>query len=473
MPGGERHSALESVKLLLASRPVVFLGFGLRDPDFLYVKDLLANTYKGGIRDHFAMVPDVGEPEKDYWRACYGIHLISYSTTAIGGVSDHSELLRMLEALSMLSELPSPSTHKLQPEHLLALARHAATLSLFERAVPSLTIRVHAFAAVEATAGRHTSDRFDHWRVEQFLSEGPSKAVLVGSPGAGKTYAMKVAAADMAEKLHAECLNDEFKAEGVVVPLYADLKLYRGSLADLVSTSLPAGLSLELLNQNVSLKFFFDSFNEMPREFLEDGVFEADFRSFLEAFSGNSILFGSRSTDGLAKLGLAAYQLDQIDRDQVISELKKRGVSLTYRFGGEITSLLQRPFYFSLVARGLVHVPREPHPRDIYQSFFSRICDAFETRFGTYDLVYGLSSAAHESIVSGKEAASLKDFMWAYSERIQTDPQLSSEMINWLVSKAILIPYSGSRIAFFHQSVTEYLMLLKSAASIRSRGNMS
>ena len=45
LPQGERQAALESVKMLLASRPVFYLGFGLRDPDFIYVRDLLANTY--------------------------------------------------------------------------------------------------------------------------------------------------------------------------------------------------------------------------------------------------------------------------------------------------------------------------------------------------------------------------------------------------------------------------------------------
>lgn len=35
LPGGERHAALETVKMLLVSRPVFYIGFGLRDPDFV------------------------------------------------------------------------------------------------------------------------------------------------------------------------------------------------------------------------------------------------------------------------------------------------------------------------------------------------------------------------------------------------------------------------------------------------------
>jgi len=66
LPQGERQNALESLRMLLASRPVVYLGFGLRDPDFIYIRDLLANTYKGGTRDHYAIMADVAEAECDY-----------------------------------------------------------------------------------------------------------------------------------------------------------------------------------------------------------------------------------------------------------------------------------------------------------------------------------------------------------------------------------------------------------------------
>ncbi len=79
LPGGERQAALESLKILLVSRPVVYLGFGLRGPDFIYVRDLLSNTYKGGTRDHYAIMADVSDAECDYWRRNYGIHLVGRS----------------------------------------------------------------------------------------------------------------------------------------------------------------------------------------------------------------------------------------------------------------------------------------------------------------------------------------------------------------------------------------------------------
>lgn len=79
LPDGERHRALDALKTLLVTRPVLYVGFGLRDPDFLYLRDLLLNTYKGGNRDHYAIMADIDDHQIEYWRQEYGIRLIGYS----------------------------------------------------------------------------------------------------------------------------------------------------------------------------------------------------------------------------------------------------------------------------------------------------------------------------------------------------------------------------------------------------------
>ena len=58
LPEGPFSATLDTFKTLLQSRPVLFLGFGLRDPDFLHLRDMLANIYRGGMRDHYAIVAD-------------------------------------------------------------------------------------------------------------------------------------------------------------------------------------------------------------------------------------------------------------------------------------------------------------------------------------------------------------------------------------------------------------------------------
>jgi hypothetical protein len=366
------------LKTLLVSRPVVYLGFGLRDPDFIYVRDLLANTYKGGTRDHYAIMADITEAEGDYWRRNYGIHLSSYpTTTRPDGKKDHAALLTFLDALlEPAPVVPSPdlkgtAIKSCTPDLVLSLARHAARLARTTKATPEFPIRVHAEAANKKRNGHyHQLDKFDHYPIDKFLDDGPDRALLIGLPGAGKTYALRQAAARLAEKLHEDCLSEPFDEASIVIPIFVDLKLYRGDLAELINQSLPPNFPFIDMTQRFRSKVFLDSFNEMPREYWESGSYEGDFAKFTKSIGRSSLIIGSRTNDGLGKLGLPAYCLDQIDDAFVTAQLSQTGIDIGGRFDREVRVLLQKPFYFQLVTSGAVSLPKEAHPRDFYQSCF-------------------------------------------------------------------------------------------------------
>lgn len=469
LPQGERQNALESLKMLLASRPVVYLGFGLRDPDFIYVRDLLANTYKGGTRDHYAIMADVAEAECDYWRRNYGIHLINYPTTTLpDGKKDHAALLKLLDSfLEPPPVLPSlglngPATAACTPDLVLSLARHAARIARTPKVTPEFSIRVHAESANQRRNGHyHQPDKFDHYPIDKFLDEGPDRALLVGLPGAGKTYAVRQAAARLAEKLHEVCLSEPFDESSVVIPIFVDLKLYRGDLAALVSHTLPPSLSFAQITQRFRSKLFLDSFNEMPREYWESGSYEGDFAKFTESVGRSSVIIGSRTNDGLGKLGFPAYCLDQIDDAAMASELTRMGIDIGGRFDREVRWMLQKPFYFQLVTSGAVTLPKEAHPRDFYQSLFVNLDRAFMTRFGkSFEIEHALSITAYDAINRGEEAYPLSDLLRVLKTNTEAAGLAdidARDIANWLVSISILIPHIGGRIAFVHQSVTEYL----------------
>jgi hypothetical protein len=469
LPQGERQNALESLKMLLASRPVVYLGFGLRDPDFIYVRDLLANTYKGGTRDHYAIMADVAEAECDYWRRNYGIHLVSYpTTTRPDGKKDHTGLLTLLDLLhEPAAVVPSPglngaATEACPPDLVLSLARHASRLTRTPKVTPEFSIRVHSESANQwRNAHYHQPDKFDHYPIGNFLDDGPDRAILVGLPGAGKTYALRQAAARLAEKLHEVCLSEPFDEAAVVIPIFVDLKLYRGDLAALVGQTLPPSLPFAEITQRFRSKVFLDSFNEMPREYWESGSYEGDFAKFMESVGRSSLIIGSRTNDGLGKLGFPAYCLDQIDDKVVAAELTRMGILIEGRFDREVRWLLQKPFYFQFVTSGAVCLPKEPHPRDFYHSFFVTLDRAFVARFGkSFGLEEALSIAAYDAINRGEEAYPLSDLLRALratTEAAGVGDIDARDIANWLVSTSVLISHIGGRIAFVHQSVTEYL----------------
>ena len=475
LPHGERQNALESLKMILASRPVVYLGFGLRDPDFIYVRDLLANTYKGGTRDHYAVMADVTEAESDYWRRNYGIHLVSYSTT-VGhdGKKDHTALLTLLDSLIEPAPVgpirgPNGAAAKVSASDLvLSLARHAARLSRTPKVNPEFPIRVHAESANPRTNGHfHQSDKFDYYPIDKFLDVGPDRALLVGLPGAGKTYALRQAASRLAEKLHEVCLAEPFDEASVVIPIFVDLKLYGGNLAELVSQMLPPNLQFVEMTQRFRTKILLDSFNEMPREYWENGHYEGDFAKFTESIGRSSLIIGSRTNDGLGKLGYPAYCLDQIDDEYVTAELTRMGIDIGGRFDLEVRRLLQKPFYFQLVTSGSVSLPKEAHPRDFYHSFFANLDLAFVARFSKqFGIEQALSVSAYDAINRGEEAYPLSDLLRVLrtnaEEAGMTDID-ARDIANWLVSLSVLIPHIGGRIAFVHQSVTEYLAAMELA----------
>lgn len=460
LPQGENQAALESVKMLLASRPVLYLGFGLRDPDFMYVRDLLANTYKGGVRDHYAIMADVQEQEIDYWRRNYGIHLVGYNTLEQPDKSrDHTPLLSLLDSLLQRTDGQKKSTF--DPESsdvLLALARHAAVLGRHPKQSPEFPIRVSPDGGRKKLAG-FDAQRFNYGLVEKLLDAGPDRLILIGLPGAGKTYSLHRAAAKVADHLHNTCLSGEFVKELIVIPIIVDLKLYRGDLLSLVNQSLPESLPLEELVKFYKVKIFIDSFNEMPREFLESGSYEPDFLDFVAKIGETSLVIGSRTTDGLSRLELPTFRLEFIEAEAVTAELTRLGVNFEGRFSKEMFRLIQRPFYFQHIISRKIDLAHDAHPKDFYRCLFDNVSFAFHKRFGfKLDIQQALSNTAYAALDNGAEAFQVATLIGELSSTLVEDCKATPlEIINWLVSESILIPYTKGRIGFIHQSVTEYL----------------
>ncbi|SHH10093.1 SIR2-like domain-containing protein [Pantoea sesami] len=460
---GERHSALESVKMLLASRPVVYIGFGLRDPDFIYLRDLLANIYKGGTRDHYAIMADVNDSEIAYWRKNYGIHLINYTTTENADNSrNHQQLLDLLDK-SIANSHQRKETEIFETtsfEMILSLARHASSMMHVTKSSPEFTIRVNQIIQKKVASNRYDLYN-DNSVVNTFLDSGPRQAIIIGLPGSGKSYSLKQAAAMYAERLHHICLADEFDTKLVTIPIFADLKLYSGNLKELINQTLPRSLDINNILKTFKLKIFLDSFNEMPRDFLESGKYELDFQQFIQEFESSAIIISSRTSDGLDKLNFPIYNLNQIDKVSVDKELLRLGFKVAGRFSYETYQLIQRPFYFRLIENGSLALDNETHPRDFFKKYFSNVNNDFFIRFGfNIHIEKILSPVAYNALNRGEEIFPTINLINAFSEileHLNVEKTSSQDIANWLISKSLILPYIGGKIGFIHQSITEYL----------------
>jgi hypothetical protein len=475
---GEKRHVLEAVETFFISRPVVYFGFGLKDPDFVFIKDLIANTYKGGARDHYAVVANITEEEKPYWRKNYGIHLISYPTkNQADGRKDHSPLIELLDnLLQPHSALPgsiidSPPTEQLTkfeitPQLVLSLARYGGRVAFQPRVDSEIPLKVTR-KTHKTGRGFADYDRYDHASIEEFLSQGPNRALLIGLPGAGKTYSFKRTAAKMGVRLQEVCLSESFDPTKVVIPFYVDLKFYTGNILEMVERTLPPDLLFDRIIEEFDTRLFIDSFNEMPREQYDTGTWEQDLTKLIQHIGQGAVIFGSRLEAGLEKLHLPVYQLDSIQVDYVQTEITRHEIQVQGRFQQEMLSLFQKPLFFRLFVSERSLVPRQPHPTEIYRSYFEHLSNQFSNRFGVQvDLSQAFRSIAFQAIDNGDESIPLSELERVFKHELAAMAATGAnerEGINWLISKTFLVPQVASTLTFFHQSITEYLGALELA----------
>lgn len=466
---GERHMALETLKTLMVSRPIVYMGFGLRDPDFLYIRDILSNIYQGNVRDHYAIMADVEEAEADYWRRNYGIHLVGYETRMEpDGSRSHAPLLELLETLNAeLHASARTDTEKKkragqdEAEIILAFMRYAARFAGYGKAETEFGIRVHSNKS-DRTEMRY-ADKYDGSLVKDFLIGGKEHAILIGAPGAGKSYAMRRAAADMAQNLNKKCLEESVAAgkgihfQQMDVPIYIDLKLYDGNLEGMIEKEFSKTLSLEMIMRECRCRIFLDSFNEMPKEYWDGGKYRQDFETIFHKFRNAAVVIGSRTSDGLEGYSFPVYYLDEIDRDTIVAELAKRGMMV--KLNAVMLGIVSKPFYFQRMISGEIDIRNILQPKHFYGEFFGNLQKDFIERFaGTAEIEKILSRAAYRALDMGAEAFPVElVYEGMEGQNVFGRAEEKEEAINWLIYKEILIPHSNGKVAFVHQTITEYL----------------
>jgi hypothetical protein len=77
---GETNQTRWALETLLVTRPVLFLGYGLRDPDTALVLRILRDRYRGNIGHFMAVIPDATTEHQNYWWERYRIRVLTYET---------------------------------------------------------------------------------------------------------------------------------------------------------------------------------------------------------------------------------------------------------------------------------------------------------------------------------------------------------------------------------------------------------
>ena len=448
LEGGHKHPTFEALKHLMLSRPIVYLGFGLRDPNFLLLRGLLENIFQQNIRDHYAIMPDVESDEIDYWARNYGVQLIGYNTASDCDDNEkHSELLELLDLLYEENK-KAKEDNFFTENSKLAFIRYATIFDRYKPVYPEFLLRAHK----ENDGIDKSLFGVDYIsNVNKLLTCIAKNTILIGLPGAGKSYSLQKAAKHFAERLQTDCLKEDYKWQELQFPVYIDLKQYNGDLYKMIEDEFSKEIPFESIRDNCKFILFLDSFNEMPKEYWKEVKYKRDIEDTLKRFKNACVIIGSRSTDGLADFNYEIYNLDEIDYESMFTELEKLGVKND--LSNEVYRVINKPFNFQFIVNKTVDVNLVEQPADFYRLLLNYFEEEFKNEEIQLDFMGVLIDVAYQALDNGDETFLPSTFY----EFLDDEKETADAMINWLIYKKLLVTRSNGKLSFVHQSITEYL----------------
>lgn len=447
---GEFKNVSKSLELLLSTRPTMIVGFGLRDPDFLAVLEIIRHAFKSQVGEQFAIMPDFTDVEIRYWRDTYNIEVLTYATSLRDdGTRDHSEILDLLRELQPTKSLAADGRQSSDPStDLMALARLGARMKRLAANSGNAPLPIE-LAVAEDPRGRIDWRRAP--RPEELLSSNES-FVLFGHPGAGKSFLLRQYAAEVGSALIDACLSaaaDELE-DGARLAVYLDLSLYEGSIIQLLKQTLPDPLQVEATLSRYKVDLILDSANEMPEHYIEIGRITSDISHVSDTYKKCRIIVSGRPGGWADDIQLDRYIIEDLSPNFVKDTLSKLLISIYDN--PAIVNVLCRPLFFQLASSKSIDISSAKVPSDIHKQVLQNACNSLRVSLSTdANIESHLSSTAFDIMMEGREYFSPEDV------RFESEQTSVNNVLEYLTNERFLIAHPGRRLSFFHQSMTEYL----------------
>lgn len=486
----ELQSVITTMEHLMISRPIVYLGFGLKDPDFLMIKDRISATYKGGEREHFAILPDVGKLYKNYLREEYGINVIPYDITVkeiiddngkVCKVESHEKLIDLLKDLHGI--IQGASTSKdiecTQPElSFISYLRNGIVRYCEEIKHKALQIEDYIFN-LKVNINKELSKDFkdsssnERWLlinsfrnadIYEVLNKVESM-IIIGPPGSGKTHSIKKYSTSLADRTLSIFSNDEKVSNGELkhsIPILLPMKEYNGNITRMISERLPRSIDIDMALKCEYFVLFFDAIDEISRKFIDNNIFANDIENFLNKYSGNRFIFTSRALTYMPSIKLPIFDINPLDIENknFIAYIKDNFSVSEEQMTTQVKSILQNPFLLSLFSK----VNKEKRGNifnivSLLEEYIVQIDNRFAEETGIIDLPIQrvLCNICFDTINKGMKTIPL-DLMSQYCRKIfGSYSDIADKVPNILISMGVLILDSEGSLGFIHQTVLEYL----------------
>ena len=485
-------ATIRTLQHLLISRPVIYLGFSLQDPDFLMVKDEIAATYKGAEREHFAIMPNVSDLQKRFWEKEYGINILSYKTkdneTSViddhnKNCKNHNELLLLLQDLhSILKErstIKAMISAEREPTPSFAVQFRSSLIRHCEAVVHTFsagrskgfdltaTFRKDLCPSIELNHGyRRLSSVFSAKMPVQELLSSFGNLIFIGLPGAGKTHAVTEYAANLAENTLNTLRSNSKLADLDIrqsIPLVLSMKEYTGDVKEMIALRLPRSVDAGRALECGCLALVFDAINEVPRNLVETKVLADNISWLINRYPHNKFIFTTRTMNYVSFWTLPVFELMPISYGTLESYLKEsRSIRLS-NLHHEMIEILRNPLFLTLF------VQAKKEERDKISNLASLLHQYFSTieqkilqqeEFGDLPLMKLLTPIAYRMIDQGSQTVAPDQILASFHAILRHYPPLDSkntDIFKTLISLDVLIPDAEGKVGFFHQSILEYL----------------
>lgn len=294
--------------------------------------------------------------------------------------------------------------------------------------------------------------------VEPFLDSFGFNSLLLGAPGAGKSFALKAHVRRRAAFLLEQIVSEQAtEPSGLVVPIYIDLKHYSGSLKRMLETEI-GELLLDSLIADGHASFIVDSFNEAPRHFAESGALRNDLQRWVNHAQQCRWIIASRVVGSLDFFGGEHFTIGDLDQDFVKAVLSERDVDLGQRHAYDLLQLLRKPIFLSaLVAGRLLLRPGGTHPAEAIETLIDQHVRAVRAKLGVeIDLPSLCGDLAEKAIDTGSEIIKIADVCAALASDSMLEKH-ARQIVDALIQSRLLLAYGRGKVAFYHQSITEMI----------------
>lgn len=488
-------STVQTLQHLLISRPVIYLGFGLQDPDFLMLKDEITVTYQGGEREHFAIIPDASELQKRFWKEQYGINILSYDTYEVetakkAGQKDtcskHDNLLHLLKDLHTLIKdtrvAEAAITTQEIPTQAYTVQVRNSLIRYCENIVYTYNSLIGKSPTFPATAefrpelskeAKFDTDRREYstWfeRRNVSLSTLLFKAgdlILIGAPGAGKTYAVTVHASAIAtHTLHILRSDVETRDTDIrqSVPLVLPMREYTGDIFQMIASRLPRSIDAYQALEHGWIILIFDAMNEVARELVEAKILDNNILWLINRFPHNKFVFTSRSMNYVSFLKLPIFQLQPLPSKVIDQYIRDNlGVSID-DIPQNIRGVLTNPLFLTLfIQTEKSHLSAISNVTTLLRDYFTtkerQVVE--ETGCSDLSLMKLLTALAYGMIDRGSQTIAPQQILAHFHRACpgHTEPE---QILGILISLGVLIPDAEGMVSFFHQTALEYLAALE------------